>query len=116
MAKVANKIILNVPGIGRVESLPGGSFNPGGYNRNPVVTDTDAVHYSEETAPATLSFKLPNRPGYLEAVRDLADVNVNVQDDHGQSWIVTDAFTTKPSELSGGEISVEMTGNPADKV
>lgn len=116
MAKVAKKILLSVPGIGRVESLPGGSFNPGGTNRNTIKTETGNVHYDEETMESSLSFKLPNLPGYLDAVRDLAGVNVNVQDDNGQSWIISDAFTTRPSELSGGEISVEMNGNPADKV
>ncbi|SIS87858.1 phage tail tube protein [Neptunomonas antarctica] len=116
MAKVAKKILITVPGIGRVESLPGGSFNPGGNSRAAVVTESDRVHYSEETAPATLSFRLPNLPDTFDQVRDMAGVNVNVQDDSGQSWIVTDAFTTTPASLSNGEISVEMSGNPAEKV
>lgn len=116
MAKVAKKIIITVPGIGRIESIPGGSFDPGGENRSPMLTEAGRVHYTEETAPAALSFQVPNLPGYFDQVRDIAGVNVNVQDDNGQSWIVTDAFTTTPSKLSGGQISVEMNGNPADKV
>lgn len=116
MAKIAKKIILTVPGIGRVESLPGGSFDPGGINRSPIVTENGRVHHDEETAPAAISFQVPNIPGYLDQMRDIKDVNLNVQDDNGQSWIVTDAFTTTPSKLSGGQISVEMNGNPAEKV
>jgi len=55
-------------------------------------------------------------PGYLEQLRNLAGVNVNVQDDNGQGWIITGAFTTKPSELQNGEISVEMQGSPAESI
>lgn len=115
MSKVAKKIIFDLTGLGRVESVQNsGSFDPGGVNRNPISTDTGAVHFDEETAPAQLTFKVPNLPGYLEQLRDLAGVNVNVQDDNGQGWIVTGAFTTKPSKLESGEISVEMQGSPAN--
>lgn len=117
MAKVAKKVIIDLPGLGRVESIQNsGRFNPGGVNRNPVSTDTGSVHFDEETAPAQLTFRAPNLPGYLESLRDMANVNVNVQDDNGQGWIITGAFTTKPSELQNGEISVEMQGSPAESI
>ncbi|WP_028294288.1 phage tail tube protein [Oceanobacter kriegii] len=117
MAKVARKIILDVPGVGRVESIENsGRFNPGGVNRDPITTDTGSVHYSEATAASQLNFRAPNLPGYLEALRDLSGVNVNVQDDNGQAWIINGAFTTTPSELQSGEITVQMQGAPAEPV
>ncbi|MDP2548481.1 MULTISPECIES: phage tail tube protein [unclassified Oceanobacter] len=117
MAKVAKKVIIDLPDLGRVDSINNsGSFQPGGTKRNPVTTDTGAVHYDEETLPSKVSFKLPNLPGYLEGVRDLAGINVNVQDDNGQAWIMTGAFTVQPSELQNGEISVELQGSPAESI
>jgi hypothetical protein len=116
MAKAAKKIILTVPGIGRIDSLPGSTFDAGGVARESMVTEAARVHYTEEDMPSKVTFKVPNLPGYFDQLRDIKNVNLNVQDDNGQSWIITDAFTTTPSSLSGGEISIEMAGNAAEKV
>ena len=116
MAKAAKKIILTIPGFGRVDSLPGGDFDPGGVNRDAMTTQGAKTHYTEEDKESMVSFKVPNLPGLFDKLRDISGVNLNVQDDNGQSWIVTDAFTTKPSTTTGGEISVEMAGNAAEKV
>ncbi|MGI1672239.1 MAG: phage tail tube protein, partial [Neptuniibacter sp.] len=108
MAKVAKKILVTVPGIGRVESLPGGTFNPGGRSFQPVTTETSNVHRTEEDNPATASFRVPNLTGYLEAFRELEDANVNIQDESGQSWIMAEAFITNAPGVSNGEINIEM--------
>ena len=116
MSKAAKKILLTVPGIGRIDSLPGGSFDPGGIARTPMTTEGAKTHFTEEDMPSKLSFKVPNLPGYFDKLRDLSNINLNVQDDNGQSWIITDAFTTQQGTLSGGEINLEMAGNAAEKV
>ena len=117
MAKVAKKILLTLPGIGRVESLPGGSFNPGGRSFNPITTESGDVHHDENDNPATVSFRMPNLPGFLEAFRELEGVNLNVQDESKQSWIMADAFVTGDGpSLSGGEISVQMASGPAKPI
>ena len=115
MAKAAKKIILTVPGIGRIDSLPGSSFDPGGISREPVTTEAGKTHFTEEDIPSKVTFKVLNLPGYLDKLRNLSNINLNVQDDNGQSWIMTDAFTTTPGSLSGGEINLEMAGNAAEK-
>lgn len=116
MAQVAKKILLTVPGAGRINTLPGGEFDPGGRKGEPITTEDGEVHYSVEDMPATIAYKAPNLPGVFDALRTMPSGNVNVQDDNGQSWIVTDAFHTSLPKLSGGEISGELQGNAAEKV
>lgn len=113
--KAAKKIIINVPDIGRVESLPGGEFDPGGKSFEAMTTEMGRVHHTENDSPSLLSFSVVNLSGQLEAWRGLSGVNVNVQDDIGQSWIVEDAFVTTTPKSSGGSIRIEMAGNPAER-
>lgn len=116
MAKAAKKIIVTLPSLGRVESNPGGSFDPGGVSYEGKMTESGRTHYLENDNPAVLSFTVPNLSGYLEQFRGLVDVNVNIQDELGQSWIVTEAFITNTPTVSGGDIPIEMQGNPAEPV
>ncbi|MGB1239843.1 MAG: phage tail tube protein [Pseudomonadales bacterium] len=116
MAKAAKKIILTIPGDGRIDALPGGSFDPGGVSRSPMTTQGGKTHYSEEDVHSSVSCRVPNLKGRLESLRDIVNVNINVQDDNGDSWIITDAFNTQPPSVSGGEISLELAGNKAEPV
>lgn len=116
MATAAKKILLTLPGIGRVESNPGASFDPGGISFEGKMTESGRNHHMENDNPAMLSFTVPNLQGYLEQFRGLSDINVNVQDELGQSWIVTEAFITNTPKVSGGDIPIEMQGNPAEPV
>ena len=116
MATAAKKILLTLPGIGRVESNPGASFDPGGISFEGKMTESGRDHHMENDNPAMLSFTVPNLQGYLEQFRGLSDINVNVQDELGQSWIVTEAFITNTPKVSGGDIPIEMQGNPAEPV
>ena len=116
MARVAKKMLLTVPGVGRLETLPGGEFDPGGRKGEAIITESGAVHYTEEDQPSSIKYKVPNLPGVFDALRTMPSGNVNAQDDNGQSWIVTDAFHAELPKLSGGEISGELQGNAAEKV
>ena len=117
MAKVAKKLYFDIPGIGRVNSLPGSTFDPGGEKRDPIIADNGVVGYTEEPVAPSCEFKIANTAGINQSVlRDLVDVNVSVQDDNGSSWIIKEAWMAEPPQLSGGEISCKMQGIRADLV
>lgn len=117
MAKIAKKLFFDIPGMGRVHAMPGGTFNPGGHNREGVVADTGVVGFTEEPVAPTAEFTLPNTANVdLNQLRNLVDVNVNIQDDNGKSWVMREAWVVEPTALTNGEISVSMSGVAADPV
>lgn len=114
MAMTAERILLDIPGIGRIDAMKGGTFDIGGTKRNPKSTDNNKVHYGEEIKPSSISCKVANTKGMLAKLRDISGVNVNVQDDNGDSWIITNAFSTETRSVSNGEISLDLAGDPAE--
>lgn len=116
MAKVAKRLFFDVTGLGRVNALPGATFDPGGITREPVIADNKVVGPSETLAAPTMQFRVANTKGMLAALRALDVVNVNVQDDNGDSWIVKGAFNTSVPSLSNGEITCNMAGESADPI
>lgn len=116
MSTVAKRLFFDVTGIGRVNAMPGSTFDPGGVTREPIIADNKVVGYSEALAAPSLQFKVANTKGMLKALRNLTSVNVNVQDSNGDSWIVKAAFCTSTPQLSGGEISVSMSGESSDPI
>lgn len=114
---VAKKLYFDIPGMGRVHAMPGSTFDPGGQQRDEVKSDVGVVGFTEEPMAPSVKFKLPNTADIsLNQLRNLKNVNVNIQDDNGKSWIMRESWVTKPPELSGGEIDVEMKGVAADEV
>lgn len=117
MAKVAKKLYFEIPGIGRVNSLPGASFNPGGQKREAIITDIGVAGFSEEPAVPSCEFKISNTADVdLNLLRNLTNVNVSIEDDNNQAWVISAAWMSEPPSLSGGEYSCKMEGVSADPV
>jgi hypothetical protein len=117
MARIAKKIFFDIPGIGRVNSLPGATFNPGGQKRTSKVADTGVVGYDEEPVAPSCDFKIANTADVDQNVlRNLTNVNVSVQDDNGKMWVISGAWMTDPPALTGGEYDCKMEGLSADPV
>lgn len=115
--KVAKKLFFDIPGVGRVNAMPGATFNPGGQKRDAVTADTGVVGFTEEPVAPSAQFKLPNTVSVsLDQLRNLTNVNVNIQDDNGKSWVMRESWVVEPTPLSGGEIDVQMMGIAADPV
>lgn len=111
MAKVAKKLFFDIPGIGRVNALPGATFDLGGEKRDSVIGDAGVVGYTEEPMPPSVQCKLANTADVsIETLKDLTDVNINIQDDNGKSWVMRESWTVEPPKLSGGEIDLQMAG------
>jgi hypothetical protein len=108
MALVAKRLFFDIPGLGRVNALPGGSIKLSGMKREGVAADTGPVGYTEEPGFGELSFKLPNKGISIAQLKDLKDIAVTAQDDAGVVYQCQEAFVTEPPTLSGGEIDVKM--------
>lgn len=115
MSRVAKKLFFDLKGLGRINSLPGATFNPGGSKRDALVADNGVVGYTEEPVAPSCEFKIPNTANVdLNQLRNLTDVNVTIVDDNGRSWVISGAWMSEPPALSGGEISCKMEGVSAD--
>lgn len=117
MAKVAKKLYFDIPGLGRVNSLPGATFDPGGQKREALMADTGVAGYTEEPVAPSCEFKVANTSDVsLNDLRNLIEVNVTVQDDNGVTWVVRGAWMAEPPQLSNGEYSCKMQGVQANPV
>lgn len=117
MSKVGKRVFFDVPGFGRVESMPDATVNFGGVQREAVVADTGVAGYSETPVAPTVAFSLPLKPGLsIQRIKNLVDVNVTVTFDTGQVWIMQKAFVSNAVEASGGMLSVAMSAIRAEEV
>ncbi|MGH1429755.1 MAG: phage tail tube protein [Neptuniibacter sp.] len=108
---IASKLYFDIPGLGRVYGLPGSTFDPGGEKRDAVISDGGVEGFTEETVAPSIQAKLANRDDLsLDVLRNLKDVNVNIQDNAGKSWVMRGAWTAEPPKVSGGEIDLQMFG------
>ena len=119
MSIAAKKLYFDIPGFGRVHAMPGGTLEPGGFNRSKKITDVGIAGYTEEPVAPKVSFKIAKRKNDGLSVRtlsDLTDVNVTVTSDDGTVFLVRNCVTTKPAALSDGDIDIEMEGDSVEEV
>jgi len=96
-------------------SKEGAKLITGGKERT-AQTGYAVYGYSEKIVPAQLEYTLAHTADAdLEALNDMVDATLRFVCDIGQVWLVNNAFTTKPVEITGGEgdVAVEMQGDPA---
>jgi hypothetical protein len=96
-------------------SKDGAKLNTGGKERT-AQTGHSVYGYSEKVVPAVVEFTLAHTADEdLMAINDLVEATLRFETDVGVTYLVQNAFTTKPTELTGGEgdVAVEMSGDPA---
>lgn len=96
-------------------SKEGAKLVMGGKERTPV-TGHSVYGYAEKVVHATIEATLAHTADVdLEELRDLVDATVKFETDTGLSYLINNAFMTKPPELTGGEgdVAIEMAGDPA---
>ncbi|MCI0668392.1 MAG: phage tail tube protein, partial [Methylococcaceae bacterium] len=79
-----------------------------------VVEGDDAVHgYTEKLTAPTVEFTLSHTAQTsLKTLHDLIDTTVTFETDTGKSYIMRNAWTSEPPELTGGggEVTMKMAG------
>lgn len=98
-------------------SKEGAKLSFGGKERT-AQTGHEVYGFSEKVVPASIEFTLAHLSGDdLPGLSDTTGAEVKFETDTGVSYVITNAFTTKPVELTGGEgdVAVEMMGDPASE-
>lgn len=115
--KNAKKIYFDMPGLGRVFSMPGSTFRPKGYKRDAVVADPGIAGYQEEHVPPEANMNITATRGIdMQALNNLTGINVTVELDTGDIYMMTDAWVADAVELNDGKISVKINARDSEKV
>ena len=115
MAQVTGIVFVKVNGA-LLRSKEGAKLMLGGKERTAQVGHK-LYGYSEKVVPATVEFTLAHVVADdLEGLQDTVDGTVEFETDTGDNYIVANAFSTKPAELTGGEgdVALEFQGDPAE--
>ena len=73
--------------------------------------------FSEKVVPSTVEFTLAHvGQDDLEGLADKTDATIEFETDTGDTYLVANAFSTKPPELTAGEgdVAMEYQGDPAE--
>lgn len=117
MGQVTGTVYVNMNGK-RLRSKEGASLDMGGFERTAQMSNGTVAGFSEKPVPAVVSCTLLHMSDTdLKEINDFQDGTVTFETDTGLTYIVNEAFTTKPCKLTGGEgeIECEFSGLPADE-
>lgn len=87
----------------------------GGKERTAVVGHS-VYGYGEKVVPGSCEFTIAHTADLdLQELADMVGATVRFETDTGLSYLINNAFTTKPPELTGGEgdVAMEMMGDAA---
>lgn len=118
MAQITGIVFIKIDGALQQSKEGSGKLILGGKERTPVVGHK-VYGYSEKVIPSTVEFTLAHTAGYdLQGVQDKVDSTIEFATDTGDTYLVRNAFATKPAELSEGEgeVALEFMGDPAELV
>jgi hypothetical protein len=99
-----------------LRSKAGAKLALGGFERSAEYADGAVIGYSERPIAATISCTLVlTSTSDLDAVNSATNVSLLFECDNGITYLVANAFSTKPPEITGGngEVSVEFAGQPS---
>lgn len=114
MAQVTGIIFAHVNGkLLRVKE--GAKLNTGGKERT-AQTGHKVYGYSEKIVPAQFEGTIAHTADTdIDEMNGYVGATVTFECDSGVSYLMANAFTTKPCELTGGDgdLTLEMQGDPA---
>jgi len=98
-------------------SKPGASLMFGGKDRTAVKGHRlygPAEAFRESEIEMTIAHMADTDE---KALNDMVDATVEFESDTGPSWVITNAFTTEPGKLTGGEgdLAYTIQGDEAEK-
>jgi hypothetical protein len=116
MAKVTGIVKVFVNG-SLLRSKEGAELDVGGMERTAQVGHS-LYGFTEKVMPAVVTFEVANMDGDdLVELGKTVEATVRFDCDAGGTYLVNNAFVSKPPKLKGGDgtVSVEMQGDPALK-
>jgi hypothetical protein len=120
MTKQLGIAYIKTPTLGLLASMPGAKLELGGVDRTPVMDRGKIVGYTEQQTPCKLNCQISlGLGGSLGLLRVATNENITFETDIGISYIIANAFLTKPPVLTaggGGQIDLEFAGDPAQEM
>jgi hypothetical protein len=114
MAQITGIVRVKINGT-LLRTKQGAVLNFGGRGRT-VQKGHSVYGFSEEVMESVVTITIAHAADTdIQELADLVDAVVLFETDTGQTFQVSGAFTSTPPELTGGEgdLTVEITGNPA---
>ena len=97
----------------------GAKINLGGVERKPVVGDQVHGYAEDMTAPFIDCVISVTKDTDLEEVKNITDATVTFEADSGQMWVLKNAWSSVPVEVTageGGKVPVKFYGMRCDKM
>lgn len=116
MAQVTGIVTVKIDGL-ITRSKEGAVLNLGGKERTAIISNGRVVGFAEKGVPAMVTFTLAHVGGDdLVGLQNKVDATIEFETDTGDTYIVRNAFATKPFELTGGEgdVACEFAGPAAE--
>lgn len=111
--KVTGITIIKINGVSQ-RSKTGAKLSLGGVKREPVYADGTLIGFTEEPVgsdlTATLAWTAQADP---DAINNLIDDTVLFISDAGPIYVINGAASVEPPDITGGEISIHLMGQPA---
>ena len=99
-------------------SLEGAKLTLGGKERTEVVGHS-LYGYTDKYVPAVVTFEIGHVGGDdIIGLQNKVDSTLEFETDTGDTYVIRNAFATKPAELSGGDgkVALEFKGAAAEKL
>lgn len=114
--KVTGRVFISINGA-RIRSKEGAKLNLGGAEREAVVGD-DSIHgFTEKLTPPSIECTMSHMADTdLKAISDLTDASVQFEADTGRVYVLRNAWSAKPPELSKGEVGLLFQGLSCEEV
>jgi hypothetical protein len=99
-----------------MRSKEGAKLSLGGKERT-AQTGNKVYGFTEKLVPSMCEFTLAHAGGDdLIGLQNSVDTTLEFETDTGDTYMIRDAFSTKPAELTGGEgdVAMEFSGQPAE--
>lgn len=117
MPQITGIVYVKIDGM-LMRSKEGAKLMLGGKERTPQV-GYKLYGPSEKVIPSTVEFTIAHAAGDdLVGLSAKIDSTIEFDTDTGDSYLVANAFCTKPAELTGGEgdVAFAFMGDPAEPV
>lgn len=114
-AQVTGTVVVRMNGLS-LRSDAKATLSLGGYERKDRYADHGLAGFSQTPIASSIKANLLHTAqSDLQSIMDAKDVTLIFETDTGKRYTISNAFCTKPPELTGseGEVSVEFMGNPA---
>ncbi|MDR1276384.1 MAG: phage tail tube protein [Candidatus Accumulibacter sp.] len=118
MADFSGRAFIHVDGI-TLASMPGATMNPGGYSREPVITDLGVVGSTEKVVEARVKCDAAiSSEDDLVKIGSTINATITFETSSGSTYLVRNAVCAAPPEYTSdaAKASLEFFGKPAEKV